>query len=695
MEGSNVSRNEGKSRSIDDSIARALIVKEGDLFFLSDRDGMVPLGLQHGLGLYYHDCRFLSGYVWSVSVAEQDAAGKQPVETRWTRRLSEERLALCDTFHFQNKTRQQARLFLNFTFRADFEDVFTVRGFVHAARGVIQPPAWEAGVLRFVYHGRDLVRRTVSVHFSEQLATTREAGAHFDLEFAPEQARELRVAIFLAENAANSDDRPHEPLNRRSAVRRRKGRPPARTEMQTDYPLLNRVLERSLRDLELLRSQRDGLTYFAAGVPWYVALFGRDSIIAALQTLAYDVTTAEETIRLLARDQGKEIDRAREEEPGKILHELRVGELAHLREIPHWPYYGTIDATPLWLVLLARQAAWTGDLRLFQELRPQVDAALAWMRDFGDRNGDGYLEYESQNAKGLANQGWKDSDAAIMNADGSLALPPVALVEVQAYAYEARIGIARLFSLAGERARAASLEAEGRQLRENFNRDFPTAEGYFALALQKGKRRAAVLSSNCGHALWSGIAEGHFARETARQLLSPQMFSGWGIRTLSNSVAGYDPFGYHVGSIWPHDNSLLAGGFKRYGLDNAALRILSGMVEAAGHFEEERLPELFGGSAREGGRGPGVCPVACRPQAWAAGTVPYLLTMNLGLEPDAFSKKLTIVRPHLPREVKVAEVRGLRVGAARVDLYFERRTTGEFEVRVGKLEGELEVEVRH
>ena len=308
----------------------------------------------------------------------------------------------------------------------------------------------------------------------------------------------------------------------------------------------------------MLRSHLGTAYYYAAGVPWYATLFGRDSIITALQMLAYDANIAEQTIRLLANYQGTQTNEWRDEEPGKIFHELRVGEMAHLNEIPHTPYYGSVDATPLWLILVGRHAAWTGDLRVFNELRPNIEAALRWIDQFGDFDGDGYVEYQSTSEGGLINQGWKDSNGAIVNRDGSLAEPPIALVEVQSYVYRAKTEIAALFRMAGDQERAAALEKQAQSLRSGFNRDFWSDEGYYVLALGKGKRRAEVLSSNAGHALWCGIADPDKARATADALLGPEMFSGWGIRTLSSAAARYDPGAYHLGSIWPHDNSLIA-----------------------------------------------------------------------------------------------------------------------------------------
>jgi glycogen debranching enzyme len=464
------------------------------------------------------------------------------------------------------------------------------------------------------------------------------------------------------------------------------------TEITSDSLLLNHVMDRSMRDLGMLRSNLGQASYFAAGVPWFVALFGRDSIITALQTLAYNPRIAEQTIRLLANFQGRLVNEWREEEPGKILHEIRMGEMARLGEVPHTPYYGTVDATPLFLILIGEHARWRGSLALFNELKANVEAALDWIARYGDHDSDGYVEYFCKTEKGLSNQGWKDSGDAIVNTDGSLAAPPIALVEVQAYVYRAKRGIAELFRRSGDEERARRLDDEADDLRHKFNRDFWVEAGWYALALQKDKRPVEVLSSNAGHALWAGVADGEKARRTAASLMTDEMFTGWGVRTLSSGEVYYNPLGYHLGTVWPHDNSIVAAGFKRYGCEREALRVFVGLLQAAIHFDGRRLPELFGGFHRDDYGVPVPYPVACQPQAWAAGTVPYLLTTLLGLEPEGFENRLRVVRPVLPEFINHVEIRRLGIGEALADLRFERAGEG-IEVKVLKVDGTLDLVV--
>ena len=376
-----------------------------------------------------------------------------------------------------------------------------------------------------------------------------------------------------------------------------------------------------------------------------------------------------------------------------MLHELRVDELTRANLLPYSPYYGTIDATPLFLILVARHAAWTGKLDLFDELREHVELALTWIAQYGmDR--DGYVAYDSNKSDGtLVNQGWKDSGDAIVNADGSLAVPPIALVEVQAYVYKAKCEIADLFRRAGEEARATELEREANALRTRFNRDFWNEEiGTYVLALQRDDKPAAVVSSNPGHALWCDIADPKKARRTMERLMSDEMFSGWGIRTLATSEKRYNPIAYHLGTVWPHDNSIIAAGFRHYGFDRAAQRVISGILQAAMHFEHFRLPELFTGFSSTDFNGPVRYPVANHPQAWGAGSIPFMITTLLGLEPDAFNRRLRIVRPLLPKVVERVNVLRLAVGAAKVDLRFSR-TARDVNVDVLRLEGELNVSI--
>jgi glycogen debranching enzyme len=706
------------------SIADAVVIKDENIFFLTEPDGRVPLGGDHGFGLYHHDCRFLNGYELQlagtipqalVSTAERGfmavfqltnpdirmADGtlirKEEIGVKWERVIDAHQLALHEVITFQNFSQQRIEFPVSLTFQSAFEDVYAVRELLPEQFGTLRSPSWSDGMLSFVYEGKDGLYRSLTVRFSPQVAETDGTTAHVHLTLDPRASRQIQLSLVIAVSTHEPEVQPsvqsQPDLKHVETFLQRSSEQwlGANTEVRTDSLLLNRILERSLRDLRVLQSTIEGQEFFAAGVPWFATLFGRDSVITALQTLAYNPDIAAQTLRLLASYQSQHLDEWRDAQPGKILHELRVGEMARLGEIPHTPYYGTIDATPLFLILIGRHAAWTGQLTLFEELRGHIDAALEWISKYGDLNGDGYVEYASTSGKGLINQGWKDSGDAIIDVDGNLATPPIALIEVQGYVYMAKLTLADLYERSGEPHRAGRLRREAEDLRGRFNHDFWLEEkGFYALALQADRQPVAVLSSNPGHALWAGIADPDKAQRTVERLMGDDMFNGWGVRTLSAQERGYNPLGYHLGTVWPHDNAIIAAGFRRYGFDAAASRVVTAITEAAMYFAHYQLPELFAGFGRQEYGVPVRYPVACHPQAWAAGSVPYLVEVLLGLTPEAYERRLRIIRPILPDFVDRLEVHRLQVGNGRANLSFERISDG-VAVKVLKVEGPLEV----
>ncbi|MCX6021867.1 MAG: hypothetical protein NTZ05_09080 [Chloroflexi bacterium] len=443
----------------------------------------------------------------------------------------------------------------------------------------------------------------------------------------------------------------------------------------------------------MLRSQIGEHPYIAAGTPWFAALFGRDSLIVGMQALPYAPEVARGVLNVLAAHQGSQADPERDEEPGKILHEFRVGEMARLGEIPMTPYYGTVDATPLFVMLLGQYFQWTGDRELVQSLLPAAEAALRWIAHHGDQDGDGFVEYNKHSQKGIANQGWKDSWDAIVHADGSLAQPPISLVEVQGYVYAGKLGMAGIYDALGQPGRAAELRAEARALKLRFNQAFWSDDlGFYALALDGSKRPAASVSSNVGHALWTGIADAERAPRVVERLLGNDMFSGWGIRTLSSTNPRYNPLGYHVGSVWPHDNAIAALGMKRYGFDTETNEVATALYDVCRTFAYYRLPELYSGAQRTGHDYPVRYPVACSPQAWAAGSMLMMLQAILGLEGDAARGRLILRRPRLPYWLREVELRNVRVGDGSADLVV-RRNQGSTRVSVLGTHGGLRVSV--
>jgi glycogen debranching enzyme len=714
--------------SVTPSIANATVIKYRDVFFLTTFDGSVPLkNTRHGLGLYYHGCRFLDGYELRVagtrpSVLVSTATRgymatleltnpdlrmrngalipKETIGIRWDRVIAADELALHERITLENFGLEHVTFPVSLVFRSRFDDIFVVRGMPREDTGTTRAPRWRDGVLGFVHRGIDDVFRSLSIHLTPAPSHTDRAAATFEIALPSRASAVIELRLMLAESGNEADvvapRVPRQPdLEHTVAALERATThwAASRTRFQTGSPPLRRLARRSLRDLGMLRTWLDAQEFFAAGVPWFVTLFGRDSLITAIQMLAFDPDVAVHTLRILASHQGTTVDAWRDEQPGKILHELRIDELTRAGRLPYSPYYGTVDATPLFLILVGLHASWSGDLAMFHALRSHIDRALEWMWRYGDTNDDGYIDYRSTSTDGLSNQGWKDSGDAIMNADGSLATAPIALVEVQGYAYLATRLMADLFRRAGDGDRAGTLEREAAALKARFNADFwmPT-ERFFALALQANQRQAAVISSNPGQALWTGIIDDDKARATMERLMTDDMFSGWGIRTLSTTAKRYNPIGYHLGTVWPHDNSIIVAGFRRYGFDDAAQRVANGIFDAAGHFKHLRLPELFAGFARERFGVPVRYSVACHPQAWAAGATALLLESLLGLVPDAFAHRLRIVRPLLPRAAEWIELHHVAVGAAHADLRFERRGD-EVLARVLRVQGDLEVTV--
>jgi glycogen debranching enzyme len=657
-----------------------------------DRD---PGGQQ---GLYFHDTRFLCQATLRLNGERARLVGPADVQadrasvvldspglSLRVRRQLHLSNAVTQVIDVENSGNSPVECLLSLEFAADFQHLFTVRGLTPGLRGSLEPPRWADHRLVFRYLGADGRVRTTALSFDPppdgEVATT----AQYGLRLEGGGRSRIMFRILVTDiGAGDLEVLPPAP----AAVPRIRA-----IAVETDNPLFDTVLHRSLDDLQLLLTRQHDESFFAAGLPWFVALFGRDSLITALQTLAFAPTVARDTLRLLAKYQGRREDAAHAEEPGKILHELRTGEKANLREVPQTPYYGTVDATPLFLILLGEYVRWTGDFALWRELRDNVDRALRWI-DAADHDGDGFVDYESRLVGGLENQGWKDSFNGIPNRDGTPAQAPIALVEVQGYVCRAWRDVAWLLRHEGDHLRADQLLARAASLQRKFQRAFwMPRRRFFALALQRGGSQVQSIASNPGHGLFTGIVDRGHALEVARVLLDPRMFNGWGIRTLSRDEVAYDPQDYQVGAVWPHDNSLILAGLKRWGFDAQALRIFSGLFAAALEFPDTRLPELFAGFSRVEQRRPIGYPAACTPQAWAAGTLPFMLQSILGIQPDAVGGRLRIVRPTLPGWLNHVTLKGLRVGPAIVDLGFVREPAGT-RVTVLRQEGSLAVDVR-
>jgi glycogen debranching enzyme len=465
--------------------------------------------------------------------------------------------------------------------------------------------------------------------------------------------------------------------------------------LDSDNELFDLAIRRSLSDLRLLTNEGPdpGERYVAAGVPWYSTLFGRDALITGFQALAFRPAIAIEALDVLAHRQATSVDDWRDAQPGKILHELRTGEMARAGELPHTPYYGSVDSTPLWLILLAAAYDWTGDRDLIDRLWPNALAALRWIDEYGT-GPDGFVTYERRSPQGLVNQGWKDSGDAIRDRTGATVDPPIALAEVQGYVFDAKRRMAGLARTRGDEALAKRLDHEATELRGRFESAFWVPDlRYYAMAIGRDGKLADALASNPGQCLWSGIVHPERAPDVVARLTGEQLDSGWGIRTYGSGQPGYNPIGYHTGSVWPHDNALIVDGLKEYGFHDAANLFAGRIFEATQHFADYRLPELFCGFARTDVDVPVPYPVACSPQAWSAGSTLLFLRSMLGMRARADRRELELVRPHLPPWLGKVTIGNLRVGDASVDLLFHR-WRGTTSAEVLRKHGDLSVTIR-
>jgi glycogen debranching enzyme len=565
-----------------------------------------------------------------------------------------------------NSGREEIVIELSMNFDADFADLFEVKSKQLIKERIISRRVSGQDV-ELIYRREDFERRTI-VHADG--ARLSQGSAEFLLRLEPaeswsETLRVSCVSVAPREKTGTASNLPVSKIMRPQGVDHRDQMDAwldAAPIVQASWDTLRHTYERSLRDLAALRLHTpallEGAAIPAAGLPWFMAVFGRDSLITSYQALPFVPQLASATLQVLARRQATEWDDFRDAEPGKILHELRFGELTYFGDSPQSPYYGSADSTPLFLILLDEYERWSGDTDLVRELEPQARAALDWLEHHGDLDGDGYLEYERRNLEsGLENQCWKDSPDSIVFPDGGLASLPRATCELQGYAYDARIRTARLArEVWHDDATAERLERDAANLKATFNTDFWVDDGdFFALALDGHKHQVPTLTSNMGHLLWSGIVDDAKVDAVVNHIMGDRLFSGWGVRTLATEQAAFNPLSYHDGTVWPHDNGLIAAGLARYRRREEASRIAVGMFEAAAHFDH-RLPEVFAGYPRSLTEFPVEYPTACSPQAWAAGTPLLLIRVLLGLEPQGHQLTST---PHVPVAIGSLDLTGV------------------------------------
>ena len=591
----------------------------------------------------------------------------------------------------QNHGEGIASFDLTLLFDNDFADLFEVRGERRLRRGIGSSKVLGPADVALEYNGLDGKPRSTALQFDPRPTRLAVNAATFHLDLAPQQASSLFVSVACNKLAALKPA----PFFRGLLAHRREMRQSTSgaTSIETSNNIFNEVLCQSMADLNMLMTETPQGRYPYAGIPWYSTTFGRDGLITALQMLWIDPRVARGVLKRLAFYQAKSIDPLADAEPGKILHEMRGGEMAALREVPFAQYYGSVDATPLFVLLAGLYVERTGDDETLAELWPAIEAALRWIDGAGDPDQDGFVEYQRASEQGLANQGWKDSYDAIFHADGPLAEGYIALSEVQAYVFAGKHLAARCALRLGLVDRARQLEADAQRLAERFEEAFWCDDlGTYALALDGAKQPCRVRTSNAGQLLFTGIARHDRARMVAADLMRPHFFTGWGIRTVARGEARYNPMSYHNGSIWPHDNALIALGLARYGLKQSVEHVFKGLFDAASYMDLRRLPELFCGFQRERRRGPTLYPVACAPQAWASATPFTLLEAALGLEFDVQRGEIRLRNPRLPAFLNEVILRELQLGPSSVDLRVHRHGD-DVSLEVLRTRGQIQVSI--
>ncbi len=704
------------SSSLADS--RTQVLKHGDTFGVFDRRGDIePVG-QGAQGLYHEETRFLSRLVLklegerpillsssvkednrllSVDMTNPDILSDGTVVIpRGALHLSREKFlwnAACyERIRLTNYSLSPVSVRISLEVSSDFADVFEVRGIRRDQRGRCFEPEISNHSLTLIYEGLDKRVRRTQIHCSPRMVHVKPYELQYEVAVKPKAQSTLYVVIACETDASRSvhpvasfETALVEAQNALDAARRNLCR------IHTSNEQFNDWLNRSAADLRMLVTDLPDGPYPYAGVPWFSTAFGRDGIIAALEMLWAEPGLARGVLGYLARTQAQKADPQSDAEPGKILHETRKGEMAILKEVPFAQYYGSVDATPLFVMLAGAYFERTGDRQLMEKIWPNIELALTWIDEYGDADGDGFVEYARRSKKGLDQQGWKDSRDSIFHSNGMLAEPPIALCEVQGYVFAARLRAAEIAEALGHKERASALRDQAATLQGKFEAAFWCKDiGTYALALDGRKHPCQVRTSNAGHCLFTGIASPEHGRQVAECLLQDEMFSGWGIRTVSSRERRYNPMSYHNGSVWPHDNALIASGMARYGLRKSAERVFTGLFDTAIFLDLHRMPELICGFDRRTGEGPTLYPVACLPQAWSAAAVFMVLGACLGLSITAAPPRICFNRAFLPESIPEVEIRNLRVADASVDLAISRFNE-DVSVNILKREGNVEI----
>ncbi len=694
---------------------RTRVLKYGETFGVFNRYGDIETVGQGQLGLFYVETRHLSRMTLRLdgqtplllaSTVRDDNAflsvdltnvdiGMRPDIPRGTVHLYRSKFldeGICyEQFRLTNYGLTPAAFSLTFEFGADFADIFEVRGTPRYRKGHFQPPRAESDKVALNYLGLDNVFRSTCLNFSPAPTSLSDSSATYHVRLGSKEESVISITVVCERNSAPKHAPPYkEAFTARSAQCQEElfgG-----CKIRTSSKPFNAWLARAEADLRMLIQGNPEGAYPYAGVPWFNTVFGRDGIITAMECLWMHPAIAEGVLNYLASTQATESNAEQDAEPGKIVHEVRRGEMAALKEVPFGKYYGSVDATPLFVLLAGGYFVRTNNLLFLKTIWPNIVRALEWIDRYGDADGDGFVEYSRRSAEGLSNQGWKDSGDAIFHADGRLAQAPIALCEVQAYVYAAKLSAAWIARGLGDESRAAELERQASELQRRFEDSFWSDElGTYVIALDGNKNQCRVRTSNAGHVLLCKIASRERAAITAETLLSEVMFSGWGIRTAAAGESRYNPISYHDGSVWPHDNALIAVGLSLYGFQSKVADVFNAMYEASVHVDLHQLPELFCGfHKRADSSGPTLYPVACSPQAWAAGSVFLLFRAALGINIRARERIIRFCNPTLPPHLNEVTIENLRVADASVDLLIRRHQEG-IAVEVLRREGNVEV----
>jgi glycogen debranching enzyme len=696
------------------------VLKHGETFGIFDRHGDIrPLGFENQ-GVFHEGTRFISGWklklngtsplLLSSNVREDNDflvvdLTNQVLESGDGETVQHGTIHLVRTvFLWEGNYFERiaissfatvpVKLTLELEFDADFADLFELRGTTRKARGVMLPAEITPNGITTGYRGLDDVLRQTSISFNLPPFKIDGRSAIFEANLQPKQEQILEACVNCAiENKSVIRETFEAGFARRHSAY--EDYHTDRTEIESSNPQFNDWIHQSRADLHLLLTSTEEGPYPFAGIPWFSCIFGRDGIITALETLWIYPEIARAVLGYLAARQARETIPLKDAEPGKILHEERKGEMAALGEVPFGSYYGSIDSTPLWVILAGCYYERTGDKECLKRLWPHIERALNWIDTFGDRDGDGFVEYQQRSSGGLLNQGWKDSDDSVFHANGAFPPMPIALCEVQAYVYEARLRAAQIADVLGHAAKGEELRQVAERFKKKFHEDFWCEEiGSYALALDGEKKQCQVRSSNAGHCLLTGIASLEAAEKVKETLFTEESFSGWGIRTVPRSEARYNPMSYHNGSIWPHDNALIAFGLARYGYKAEARRILSALFDASQCMDLNRLPELYCGFRRRRGEGPTLYPVACNPQAWSSAAMFFSLQACLGLRIEAAVERIHFNTPSLPESVQRLEIANLKVGSGSVDVSLVRHDD-DVAVNVRRRSRSVEIIVTH